>query len=350
MRLKRLLFTLATTKPYHAFIKDTHFPEKARERLWNKEIFPLIKAAPFWFKLINQNQTLDDFNITTYKTYEDALTDAFNTNIQPLNGEKIIHWAETSATAGRKKYFPITSSYQKQISRTGPPYLHHIIKRFPSFLTSKILFLAGVNSNEPSPTGIPTGMMSNFNYRNRPSFIKSICALPLEVFANAQTFKQWAPLYALASDLDAIFAVAPMIIDSIYNQCAEHYSYYLPYIIGEKPLPSYLPKLIISKKRKQYLLNLDKKQHHSFKALWPSLSFVVCWVSGPCKNFAKQLEISLGPDIKILDGAYSATEGWMTVPFESNPLGQFCTLARILSNLLRKVKKLLKKICNRAGN
>ncbi|MDP1602889.1 MAG: GH3 auxin-responsive promoter family protein [Legionella sp.] len=323
MSWKRRLLATFTWKKYRDFISDTRNPEKAKARLWEKETLPLIKSSKFWQQLMDFYPTpaIDAFNITTYDDYKEALDEGLTTGVLSLNGEKITFWSETSGTSGARKHFPITNAFQRQFQRTMAPFMQSLIKRFPSFLQHKIVYLAACNPQEISPSGIGMGFISNFNYRNLPPLIKSFYALPDEVFVDAETFEKWAPLYALASNLSGIFAVTPMVIESFYELCAKNFAFYRPYLSGHKSLPDNLPPIKISKKRQQYLQNLNENERHSYTALWPGLSVVCCWISGPCEYVAGQLAKVLGEDVALVDGAYSATEGWMTVPLEARQVG-----------------------------
>jgi len=323
MNWKRTLLAVVTWKKYQTFLADTQAPEDARARLWNKEIVPLIKRSAYWQKIINFDEVplLDNVEISTYETYEPLLTEALNSHTQPFNLEQIIFWSETSATSGKRKYFPITKSFQTQFQRTMAPYFYSLMFRYPAFLQKKILYLAAYNVDQESAAGIPMGLISHFNYRNLPSLIKSFYALPIEVFSSGTMFYQWAPLYALTHDLSAIFAITPMAIDSFYKLCAENFAMYHPYLLGLKTVPSPLPPLNISKERQKYLHALDKNEIHSYSTLWPSLTLSGCWISGLCEQYAQQLSLAMGPEIALVDGTYSATEGWMTVPIDSGHRG-----------------------------
>lgn len=316
---KRLLIATATWKKYHDFIQDTKFPEKAKRRLWSKEILPLLKNASFWQE--KTHTTLDAFKITTYEDYESTLMLALNTHLQPFNGENTLFWSETSATSGKRKYFPITASFQRQFQRTMPPFTHSLIKRFPSFLQQKIVYLAAYGVPDSAPSGIPMGLISHFNYHRLPRIIQACYALPKALFKDAATFTQWAPLYALAHDLSALFGITPLAIETFYKRCAAQFGFFLPYLLGQQSPPSSLPKIRVSEKRLRYLQSLDTKKPHDFKTLWPSLALVGTWISGPCEHSAQQLAALLGDEIALVDGTYSATEGWMTVPIDTNQKG-----------------------------
>ena len=84
----------------------------------------------------------------------------------------------------------------------------------------------------------------------------------------------------------------------------------------------FLPPIQISRKRQRYLRELALGSPNSFKEFWPSMSVVGCWISGLCDYPARQLKKLLGPEIGMVDGTFSATEGWLTVPID-NQLGGF---------------------------
>lgn len=282
-----------------------------------------MQQSFYWPPLLkNKNPLiLDDFPISTYEEYEKGLLAAQQELIQPFNGEAVMFWAETAGTSGVRKFFPITASFQKQFQRTIAPFIYNLTQFFSGFLQEKILYLVAVDANKSTPSGVPSGWISNFNYRKLPAFIKRFYALPNEVFVNYEVYSEWAPLYALASDLSAIFSITPMVIETFYERCANELKNYLPYLSGEKSIPANFPEVKIKKKRLQYLQGLDKNSKPTFKQLWPSLALSGCWISGLCDYPAQQLQKQMGSDICLIDGSYSATEGWITVPLDKGTLG-----------------------------
>lgn len=321
MNWKRVFIAMMTRGKYKQFIKDTEYPRQAQQRLWTEEILPLLRQSSYWSPLSLDKSSLKDFSITSYTDYEEGLSIAQNNTIQPFNGEEIIFWSETSGTAGVRKFFPITKSFQMQFQRTMPPFIHCLTQRFSGFFKEKIVYLVAVDVNKKTPAGTPAGWISNFNYRHLPPFIKKLYAMPNEVFADTETFNQWGPLYALASDLSAFFAVTPMVIDAFYDRCVSGLQEYLPYLSGEKSLPSPLPTVKVSASRLRYLQSIANKPDIKARDLWPSLAFIGCWTSGLCESAAKQLQQRMGQDIPFVDSTYSATEGWLTVPLNNDSLG-----------------------------
>ncbi|KTD74626.1 GH3 family domain-containing protein [Legionella waltersii] len=323
MNWKRWLISKLTQQKYKQFIEDTKHPQHARARLWNAETLPLMQKSAYWKPILEKNSSLklEDFPISEYETYEKELLSAQESTIQPFNGEKLIFWSETSGTSGVRKYFPITQSFQQQFQRTMGPFVHSLTQRFSGFFKEKLLYLVAVDANRTTPSGTPCGWISHFNYRHLPRFIKRFYAMPVEVFASQENYENWGPVYALATDLSAIFAVTPMVIDVFYERCSAGLDEYLLYLLGKKSMPKHLPKLKISRKRLNHLKQLIGKTRPSFKDLWPSLELSGCWTSGLCKYPAQQLQQKMGKAICLVDGTYSATEGWLTVPLDNEQQG-----------------------------
>lgn len=323
LRLKRWLLKQIMKSNYKKFIQDTHNPEQVKNTLWQKEIFPLLMRGTYWPNTVDPHakNNLDLFEITSHEDYEEELNRALSSTTQPLNGEEILFWSETSATTGHRKYFPITKSFQQQFQRTMPPYFYSLLQRYPNFLKQKIIYLAAWETGVFSKANTPMGLISHYNYKNLPHLIQSFYALPQEVFKDEVTFKQWAPVYALAHDLSALFAVVPIVIDHFIKDCVANFNTYLPYLLEEKPLPAELPKLSLSKKRQHHLKILGANRQIEYKDLWPGLTLIGCWIEGPCKSYAHQLAKDVGDTVNLLDGTYSATEGWLTVPIDSHHQG-----------------------------
>lgn len=325
MNWKRRLIAWKTKKNYQQFIQDTKFSEAAKERLWQKEMLPILKRSAFWKQRYGNDlmQSLDAYPITTYEDYQEVFVGDLQQKVSSLNAEEILFWSETSGSTGKRKYFPITKSFQAQFQRTMAPFVYSLTQRFPDFFKDNLLYLVACNPTEKSEAGIGMGFISNFNYRNLPKVIKSSYALPDAVLENEEIFTEWAPLYALSCPLNVVFSVSPMTMMAFYHTCIGRFYDLLPYLIGEKSLPKHLPSIKVSKARKRYLISLREKSldTFTFKTLWPTLTFACCWISGPCEPPAKALKKALGKEVSLIDGTYSATEGWMTVPLETGCLG-----------------------------
>ncbi|MCL5271735.1 MAG: hypothetical protein M1486_00050 [Gammaproteobacteria bacterium] len=67
MNWKRGLIAAITRSKYKSFLVDTCNPEKARERLWTKEILPLMQQSTYWSLLLEGKKSLalEEFPILT---------------------------------------------------------------------------------------------------------------------------------------------------------------------------------------------------------------------------------------------------------------------------------------------
>ena len=138
--------------------------------------------------------------------------------------------------------------------------------------------MTAADPQDTMPSGVSAGWISNFNYRNLSPHIKKNYAIAQELLTCPDTFKTWAPLYALATDLSAIFGVTPMSIEMFIKQCTTQLENFYPYLIGQKRLPNNLPPLVINQARRNHLKSLNIKNKQHIKTLWPSLRFCCCWM------------------------------------------------------------------------
>lgn len=309
MKIKKSIVKIFTAIKYKKFIEGTLDPQTFYEKLW-KDTKKLIRRSPFWQD--KYHSQLENYEITTYKDYQAALDISLNRTNSLLNNEKIIYWTQSTGTTGKRKLFPITPSFQKQFQKVTPPFLHFLLKNFPNFMDYPVVYFAETYPQEKSVGGAPIGYISNFNYRNIPKILRSFYALPNEVFKEHKTYKQYAPLYALQGELSALMGITPKIFENFIINVKENFREYLLYLNGNKKLPPSLPPLKVAGDRLKYLNSLDIDKL-TFKTLWPKLALICTWKTSVCKAQLKQIEQYID-DIPVVDGMFSATEGWLNVP------------------------------------
>lgn len=315
--ISKVLFA-ATWIPHLRFVRDTKRPEQARARVW-RDVHRLIAGSPFWQKR-GLFAHLDDYELTDYETYREALEQTYSKTRSVLNGEQVLYWSESSGSSGKRKIFPLTKSYQKQFQATTPPLIHSFVSRFPGFMRNPVLYFASTLPAEKSPAGIDVGFISNFNYRNIPPFLQKHYAFPLEVFRDSDTFFKWGPLYALATDLSALIAITPSMVEQFAQRIEAQLSSYWPYLEGKSIPPAPLPPLKVSPERLATLRQALGRHPFRFREVWPGLQFVCCWKGATCGMQLPRIKGYL-EGVSVIDATYSATEGWMNVPLESDALG-----------------------------
>lgn len=322
--MRQLLFATSWGK-HRSFVRDAQEPERAQERVWN-ETWSLLRDSPFWAdrlgaRAADREARLEDFGITDYETYRPALEACFaGERVSPLSNEEILFWCESSGTSGKRKLFPLTETFRRQFQRTTPPLLHQFTRRFPDFLAKPVLYFAAALPAERSPAGVEVGFISNFNYRHIPGFLQKHYAFPLESFRDSETFLKWAPLYALQTDLSAMIAITPSMVEQFAERIEAGFeSVYLPALEGQIALPAGLPPLKATAERIALLKRAFLMRPFSFREVWPGLQFVCCWKSSTCGLQLPKLERYLQGRVPVVDATYSATEGWLTVPLVSGP-------------------------------
>ena len=309
-RSKRFLIYLLTYPDYRRFTAAARNPERAYARLW-EEIKPLIRRSELWGKSFRDN--LEEYDITTLELYQPLIQKSFESAISLLNREPVLFWSQSAGTTGARKLFPMTRSFRKQFQRTIPPMVHSLIGRYDLFLKRPVLYFAATDPQESSTAGVEIGFISNYNYRTIPGFMRSQYAFPREVLRDSATFARYSPVYALATDLSAMFAVTPLSFKQLIQRIRDNADFILGCLRGDLPLDPTLPKPAVSAERLALVKSLLLSGDLRFRKLWPSLQFVCSWKTAVCASHLYEISSCL-EGIDVVDAVYSATEGWINVP------------------------------------
>lgn len=292
-------------------------PREAHAASW-KRIWEEVGSSVFWRGKMGSpavdTPPLSAFPVTTYGDYREAIERSFQSGENELSGKEILFWAQSSGTTGYRKLFPLTRAFRAEFQRVTPPFIAHLARRFPAFLDKAFLFAVATAPEEVSPTGIEVGFISHFNYRSTPEAVRKNYAWPIEILGDSRTCEYWGPLYALARDLGAIAAITPAVITQFGKRLLKNWDSYQPYLDGKEDPPAPLPPLGMSAERLACVRRAFAAGQTGFAALWPNLQFVVCWTSASAGMQLPELENFLEGKIPLVEGTYSATEGWMTVP------------------------------------
>jgi hypothetical protein len=302
------------TYPKHlAFVRACKNPEAATKKLW-EETKAELRNGKFWQGKVLEN--LSEYPVTDYEDYRASIDASYADELSSLTGRKILFWSESGGTTGKSKIYPITEEYKKSFQSTTPPFLHSLASRFSDFLSEPVLYFAATLPSEKSPAGIEKGFISGYNYRNIPPLLAKKYAFPLEVFRDRELFFRWAPLYALATDLSAMIAITPSMVEQFARALEENLESYWPYLESSTPLSpeAGLPVVKCSPDRAKHLRKVFRKGFpFSFREAWPGLQFVCCWKTATCGMQLSRIS-AWTKNLPIVDATYSATEGWITVP------------------------------------
>jgi hypothetical protein len=303
----------ATWPAFRQLKRATADPKRAQARVWT-EVRGVLDKSSYWGAQA-RGRKLEDFPISDFETYRAALDQMQSQRISALSGEEIIYWAESGGTSGPAKLFPLTDRYRRQFQRTMGPYLHANATRFPGFADKPVIYLASVLPQRKSPAGIDIGYISIFNYRHIPAPLKKLYVFPLDVFTNSETFREWAPVFAAASDISAIFAITPIKVEQFWDLIWRERDRIL------RTLRTTGSRVPVTPERLAHLERVFAQTQPSLQDLWPSLSVIGCWKTSSCALQLEQLERHTQGRTKMADAIYSATEGWTTVPIQGETGG-----------------------------
>lgn len=309
------LITVATARKRQSFAHAIRNPEVAQQTRW-LQIHGLLSQGAFWkeqFSAGHLPKNLSEFEIRDFEDYRAAFAKSQQTGRSELTGEEILYWCKTSGTSGARKLFPLTQSFLDEFQMGGLTQLHSLATTYPKALTKPVLFVGATRPEEKSPTGLDVGYISYWNYSRMPKAALKQFAFPVELMRDEATFVKWSPLYALATNLGVMAAITPSRLILMAERIVANLESYWPYLEG-KPMPEGLPRLNVSLKRLIHLREtLRAGEPFLFTDVWPSLQYVTTWKSSSCKLQLDDLRKWIGPNLPIIEGAYSSTEACLTV-------------------------------------
>lgn len=312
--MKNKLLFLLTYFQAKFFERACRQIESSFNKNWKETKKLLLKENYFWQERgYSKESKLENFPITTYEDYEQAMQNSLQSGLSQFTGEKVIFGMTTSGTSGASKPFLMTKSYQKQYQIVTAPFIHYMT-RLIDYGKGKIIYLISLDSQgENAGFKVAMGTIGNFTYRKIPWFLKQLYALPNHLLSSADRFKSLAPYYALATDVSALYAVTPPIAINFLENIFKHQD--TRELIETVLAPQFRAKYSIKlSKKREKLLNrlLLKTDSITPKDVWPDLQMLSCWTSSVCKLSLPKLK-ELTDDTAIADGIYSATEGWVCV-------------------------------------
>ena len=322
MGIKNKLIAMYTRKPFRTFEDALRHPEKIESENW-KRLLGFYRKGSFWNERAPKalaSGKLQEFPLSEYEDYKACIDQSQKTGINPMTGEEVVFFADSAGTTSYPKVFPITDSFRKDYKETQAPFVHRLCQDFRHFLDKPALYLTATNSSKRAECGIEVGYISNFNYRNMPKVLASFYAIPKQVLQDEHTFRTWAPVYALAQEISAIFVITPFVLCEFFKQIERKKDFLLRALEGKEPIPAGFPPLRVSQSRLKSLRSAFSKETFSIQDLWKQLSFVCTWKASLAGLQVPELQAWI-PDIPILDGTYSATEAWFNVPWFRDKLG-----------------------------
>jgi hypothetical protein len=241
-----------------------------------------------------------------------------------------LYFSMTAGSTGSFKYIPVTAEYRRELGKGALVYYGALAACHPAMSRLKAQFLVGSAEGGRSPSGIPQGFASGFNYRNLPRPLRDRFILPYWVFTipdQAERCYAAGRILAGRRDLGALCAISPVNLINLkcaLDDNAERLFADLaagtltirsrPSVPGNwrgRPEPGLAAEL---RRVWQCEGELPARQ------LFPSLQLLVCWQGGNMSYYLNELDEHF-QQREHFEFPLSASEGLFAVPHRSNQAG-----------------------------
>ena len=324
-------------RKYQAYLRLFEQPQKAQEeslltilsRCANTEIGKKIG--------IEGVSTLAEFQdrcpVTSYEDYQDVIAKLYHTKNEPgiMSNQSVEYFVETSGTTSKPKYIPITDQYREEYQRSFLPWIGCIKNIRPETFQGKTLFLADVQILSVSPTGVPCGVFSGYNFRKIPAFMRKQLYCTHENFYElGDTKKRDIALLAhsISADLTNLACIIP---ESIRNFADKFFIYaqevisYMELGIPPFEYPPAYKKSLLLRPNPQAIERAKKiAQKGSIEQitdLYPNLKTIICWKGATAKFYLDRMHDYIPDHVVVWDAMYSASEGWFNFPNDPSAIG-----------------------------
>ena len=243
-----------------------------------------------------------------------------------LTKDKVVFFGLTSGTTGKPKFIPVTKFSRAKKSETLDLWSYYISRDHPDVLSGKILAIINPEDEAFTSNGIPYGAESGHAYKNLPAIIRSLYAIPYDVFR----IKDYESRYycilriAMGQNITTIATLNPSTIILLCQKIKKYKDILIediekgtlyqginvPVEIRRsvekslKPLPERARELKDMLKENGVLLP---------EYFWPNLKLIECWKGGTVKIYLKELPQYFG-DTPVRDFGCLSTEARASIP------------------------------------
>jgi hypothetical protein len=328
----KLIMSLTGPMKVKAFERQCHDPRAAQEELL-RHILEKNKDTEFGKKHgFGRIKTLAAFQkrvpICTYEDLKPYIEAELRGKRGQLTIEKPVLFAMTSGTTGDSKYIPVTPESRKAKASLMKVWLSAFYKDHPEIFSERILSVVSPEVEAHAPDGTPCGSESGHAYRNIPAPIRSLYAVPYEVFEIEDYESRYYTILRItaAQSLSLIVAVNPSTLLVLCERLAQHTGSIIrdvrrgglsrhikvPSAIREK-IADYLKP---NPERAEELKRLAAANRNQLlpKAIWPKLAAIACWQGGAVGSYLEKIKPCFPEGIPIRDLGYLASEHRGSVP------------------------------------
>lgn len=271
--------------------------------------------------------------ITDYQDYSDLTREMYQSNNQknrmsPLSCD---YFVLTSGTTSEPKYIPLQNYYRQEYMNVFLPWLGCLKTLRPETFKGKAIYLADVALLGTSPTGVPCGVMSGYNFRKIPPFIrKKLYCTHEDFYSLGDSKKRDITLLAhsMNSPVTLLGTIMPETIINFLDTFFKYSDEVIDYLQSGHPPFDYpkkmkrnltlTPNSKIVARAKELKKKGEMTTLHDF---YPELKTIICWKSSSAKFYLERVKHFIPDDVVVWDGVYSASEGWFNFPMDPQSVG-----------------------------
>ncbi len=272
----------------------------------------------------------DAVPIRTYAAMRAELDAVYAGDWQRLCPSRPVFFAMTAGSTGRFKYVPVTAEFRRELREGSMVFSGAMQACYPAVRERKIQFLVGSAEGGTSPSGIPQGFASGFNYKNFPWLVRRRFIVPYWVFTIGDVEERnYAAGRILVSErrLGALCAISPVNLINL-RQTLERHAERLCADVAAGTLRVRGESAV----RGTFRTRPDPVLAQALRAAWqlegrlpttllfPALAMLVCWRGGNMGYSLDELDAEFGL-AGHLEFPVSASEGVFAIPDHPNRAG-----------------------------
>ena len=239
-------------------------------------------------------------------------------------------FAMTAGSTGQFKHIPVTREFRRELGAGSLIYYGALEASCPALRRLKSQFLAGSAEGGRSPTGVPQGFASGFNYKHLPRLLRRKFVLPYWVFTLADAEdRSYAAGRILVEErrLGLLCAISPVNLINL-RESLERNAERLFADLASGALTVQGAATVAG----SYRGRPDARLADQLRAAWlrtgrlpdgmlfPSLRVLACWQGGNMSYYLRELDACFGPK-QHFEFPISASEGIFAIPLQPDRAG-----------------------------
>ena len=260
--------------------------------------------------------------IATYEDLQPYIERAMDGAEKQLTRLTPTFYATTSGTTGTAKFIPVTAPSKVAKSKLMKVWLSALFRDHPSLFSGKILQVTSPEIEGYTSAGVPIGSESGHAYRNMPSTLKTMYAIPYSIYEIKNYEAKYYTLLRVAAGMpiSVIATVNPSTSLLLAKLLGEHTDNIIRDIRDgtlrhdidlDDTMRHALEKELKPDKRRAAAL--EKAARNGTNGLlpreaWPNLEMIACWKGGTVGQYLKQFDDYFHPGMSVRDLGYLASE------------------------------------------